>query len=134
PTAHPPAPGRLRLGSGPDKTKAVFRGEITLCAGVFGNYRTTQRQKSRSAIANPAGAPRHVNPFNRRKFSERAGEVAAISASGAGDPVRIDNFPAEMAQSFSFGIFRSNVHRELKPRLRHTRWKIEVGFEGESFR
>src|SRR5262249_30683561 len=128
------AHSRLRLGSGPDKTKAVFRGEITLCAGVFGNYRTTQRQKSRSAIANPAGAPRHVNTFDRRKFGERASEVATISASGAGDLVRMDNFPTETAQSLSFGIFRSNVHRELKPRLRHTRWKIEVRFEGESFR
>src|SRR5206468_7498672 len=105
----------LRLGGGSDKTESVFTGEITLCTGVFCNHGATQRQKSRGAIADPAGAPRHVNTLDCCELSKRAGEVAAVSSSRARDPVRIDNFPAEPVYSFSFGIPRSNVHRQLEP-------------------
>src|SRR5207249_11596715 len=53
---------------GSDKTESIFRREVTFCAGVFGNHGTTQRKKGRSAIADPAGAPRHVNALDRREF------------------------------------------------------------------
>src|SRR5215216_2294844 len=113
----------LCLGGGPDKTKSTVGGEITLCTGVFCNHGAAQCQKSRSAIADPAGTPRNVNALNRRKLRKRAGEVAAVLPRGVRDAVRIDDFPAEPAQSFLFGILRSDVHRKLKSRLGHARWK-----------
>src|SRR6266699_122145 len=54
----------LRLGGGSDKIESGFSGKITLCTGVFCNHRATQRQKGRSAIADPAGAPRHINALD----------------------------------------------------------------------
>src|SRR4030095_12306559 len=102
--------GRCVIG-GLDETEAIFRGKITLCTRVFCDHRATQRQKSRSPIADPAGPPRHVNALNRSELSKRAGEVAAVRPRRAREVVWIDNVPAEPAQSFSFGILRSDVHR-----------------------
>src|SRR4029453_7506141 len=111
----------LRLGDGSNKTESAFGGEITLGTGVFSNYWATQRQKSRSAIADPAGAPRHVYALDRGELRKRADQVAAVRPGRVRDTVRIDDLPAERAKSFSFGILCSDVHRKLKPRLRHTR-------------
>jgi hypothetical protein len=87
----------LRLGGGSDKTKPIFSGQITLCTGVFCNHRATQRQKSRSAIADPACAPRNVNALDRRELRKRAGEVAAVRPRRVSNAVRIDDLPAEPA-------------------------------------
>src|SRR4029077_13602002 len=113
----------LRLGDGSDKTESVFGREITLRTGVFCNHGATQRQKSRSAIADPARAPCHVDALNRRELGKRASEVAAVRPRSAGDTVRVGDLPTEPAQPFPFRIIRSDVHCELKPRLGHAGWK-----------
>src|SRR5262245_31904715 len=114
----------LGLGGRSDEMEAVFGRKITLCTGVFCDHRATQRQKSRGAIADPAGTPRHVDALNRSELSKRGSKVAAVRSKRGRDTVRINDQPAESAQSFPFGIFRSDVHRKLKPRLRHASWKI----------
>src|SRR4029453_370216 len=87
----------LRLGGGSDKTEAVFRWKVSFCAGLLGNHRGAQRKKSRSAIANPAGAPRHVNALDRCKFGKRTGQAAAIRLRRPRNSVGIDDLPAELA-------------------------------------
>src|SRR6266436_6139145 len=58
PIAQHIADGDLRLGGGSDKTESIFRRQVSFSGGVFSNHRTTQREKSRSAITNPTGVPR----------------------------------------------------------------------------
>jgi hypothetical protein len=117
------ADSALSFGSGPDKTESIFGGKIPLRASVFCHYGPTQSQKGRSAIADPSRAPRHVHALDSRELGKRGGEVAAVRPRCAGDAVWIGDLPSEPAQSFPFGILRSDIHRKLKPRLGHARWK-----------
>jgi hypothetical protein len=113
----------LPLSDGSDKTESIVGGQITMRTGVFCYNGATRRQKSRSAIADPARAPRHIDTLNRCELRKRAGEVAAVRPRRARDAVRIGDLPAEPAESLPFGILRSDVHRKLKARLGKARWK-----------
>src|SRR6516162_9631112 len=97
------------LSDGLDKTESVFVWKKPLCTGVFCDHRATQRQKSRGAIADPAGSPRHIDALNRGELSKRASQVAAVSRKRGRHTVRIGDLPAEPAQSLSFRVLRSDV-------------------------
>src|SRR6476620_5054667 len=117
-----------------NKTETILSWKKFRRAGLFGDDRSPESEKCRRTVADPARSPRHINAFDRGEFAECAGEVAAVRARGARDPVRIDNFPAQPLQPFSLRVFGSYVHRQFELRLRDSAWKMQVGPERQFLR
>src|ERR1051326_1974340 len=117
-----------------DESKAALPWKIFCRSGIFGNHRTSHRQKHGGAIAEPAGSPRHINPFYRSELGAGGGKITSISERSLCRSMRIDDMPTAVAQTRTLRIIATEVHCQLEPRLLRSGRQIEVFFKGHFLR